>query len=118
MVLFSRASVVDPYWASFVLRVTSISMIGLFILARRSVPKVDRRGIAIIACIGVLDMLANLAYSVATTLQLLAITAVLSSLFPVVTVALARIHLGERVTRVQQTGSVMTMVGVLLVAAG
>ena len=28
MVLFSRASVVDPYWASFVLRVTSISMIG------------------------------------------------------------------------------------------
>ena len=118
MVLFSRASVVDPYWASFVLRVTSISMIGVFILARRSVPRVDRRGIAIIACIGVLDMLANLAYSVATTLQLLAITAVLSSLFPVVTVALARIHLGERVTRVQQTGSVMTMLGVLLVAAG
>ena len=65
-----------------------------------------------------LDVLANLAYSVATTLQLLSITAVLSSLFPVVTVALARIHLGERVTRVQQAGSVMTMLGVLLVAAG
>ena len=118
LVFFSRASAVDPYWAPFVLRVTSISTIGVFVLARRSVPRVDRRGLAIIACVGVLDMLANLAYSVSTTLQLLSITAVLSSLFPVVTVALARIHLGERVTRVQQTGSVMTMLGVLLVAAG
>jgi hypothetical protein len=36
----------------------------------------------------------------------------------VVTVALARIHLGERVTPVQQTGSAMTMPGVLPVAAG
>ena len=44
--------------------------------------RVDRRGIAIIACIGVLDMLANLAYSVATTLQLLAITAVLQLAVP------------------------------------
>jgi drug/metabolite transporter (DMT)-like permease len=72
----------------------------------------------VIASIGVLDVLTNLAYSVSTTLQLLSVTAVLSSLFPVVTVALARIHLGERVTRVQGTGSVMTMLGVLLVAAG
>ena len=42
----------------------------------------------------------------------------LSSLFPVVTVALARIHLGERVTRVQEGGAVLTMLGVLAVAAG
>ena len=42
----------------------------------------------------------------------------LSSLFPVVTVALARIHLGERVTRVQESGAVLTMLGVLAVAAG
>jgi drug/metabolite transporter (DMT)-like permease len=118
MVLFSRASAVDPYWSSFVLRTVSISFIGAFMLARRSAPQVDRKSLAIIAGVGVLDMLANLAYSVSTTLQLLSITAVLSSLFPLVTVALARIHLGERVTPVQQTGSAMTMLGVLLVVAG
>ena len=67
---------------------------------------------------GALDVLANLAYSVSTTLQLLSITAVLSSLFPVVTVALARLHLGERVTRIQESGAVLTMLGVLAVAAG
>jgi drug/metabolite transporter (DMT)-like permease len=118
LVFFSRASAVDPYWAPFVLRAVSLSTIGAFIVVRGSVPRVDRRGLAVIASIGVLDVLANLAYSVSTTLQLLAISAVLSSLFPVVTVTLAHIHLGERITRVQQTGSVMTMLGVLLVAAG
>jgi drug/metabolite transporter (DMT)-like permease len=118
LVFFSRASAVDPYWAPFVLRAVSMATIGAFVLVRGIVPRVDRRGLAIIASVGVLDVLANLAYSVSTTLQLLSITAVLSSLFPVVTVALARIHLGERVTRVQQAGSVMTMLGVLLVAAG
>ena len=118
LVFFSRASAVDPYWAPLVLRTVSMSTVGAFVLVRGIVPRVDRRGLAIIASVGVLDVLANLAYSVSTTLQLLSITAVLSSLFPVVTVALARIHLGERVTRVQQAGSVMTMLGVLLVAAG
>ena len=118
LVFFSRASAVDAYWAPFVLRLVSMTTVGVFVVLRGSLPRVDRRAVAVIASIGVLDVLANLAYSVSTTLQLLSITAVLSSLFPVVTVALARIHLGERVTRVQGTGSVITMVGVLLVAAG
>jgi drug/metabolite transporter (DMT)-like permease len=118
LVFFSRASAADPYWAPLVLRTVSMLAVGAFVLVRRVVPRVDRRALAVIAAIGVLDMLANLAYSVSTTLQLLSITAVLSSLFPVVTVALARIHLGERVTRVQGAGSALTMLGVLLVAAG
>jgi drug/metabolite transporter (DMT)-like permease len=118
LVLFSRAAAHDAYWAPLVLRVFSIATTLLIVLVRRVRVRVERKVIALIACVGTLDMLANLAYGVSTTLQLLAITAVLSSLFPFVTVVLARVHLGERVTRVQQTGSVMTMVGVLLVAAG
>jgi drug/metabolite transporter (DMT)-like permease len=118
LVVFSRASAADAYWAPLVLRVFSMATVVLFVLVRRVSVRVDRRGLLAISIIGMLDVLANLAYSVSTTLQLLAITAVLSSLFPVVTVALARIHLGERVTRVQQAGSVLTMAGVLMVAAG
>jgi drug/metabolite transporter (DMT)-like permease len=118
LVFFSRASAVDAYWAPFVLRVLSVPMVAAFVLVRRVSPRVDLRGVIVIASIGVLDVVANLAYSVSTTLQLLSITAVLSSLFPVVTVALARVHLRERVTRAQQGGSLLTMLGVLLVAAG
>jgi drug/metabolite transporter (DMT)-like permease len=118
LVVFSRASAADPYWAPLVLRVFSLTTVAVFVLVRRVRVRVDRRGVLVIALIGMLDALANVAYSVATTLQLLAVVAVLSSLFPVVTVALARIHLGERVTRLQQAGSLLTMAGVLLVAAG
>ena len=100
------------------LRVFSLTTVAVFVLVRRVSVRVDRRGVLVIALIGMLDALANVAYSVATTLQLLAVVAVLSSLFPVVTVALARIHLGERVTRLQGAGSLLTMAGVLLVAAG
>lgn len=118
LVVFSRSSEADPYWAPLVLRVFSLATVVVFVLVRRVNVRVGRRGVLVISLIGMLDVLANVAYSVSTTLQLLAISAVLSSLFPVVTVALARLHLGERVTRVQQSGSVLTMAGVLLVAAG
>jgi drug/metabolite transporter (DMT)-like permease len=118
LVIFSRASAEDPYWAPLVLRIFSMGTIVTVVLVRRVNVRVDRRALFVIALIGMLDVTANLFYSVATTLQLLSITAVLSSLFPVVTVALARIHLGERVTHLQLAGSVITMAGVLLVAAG
>jgi len=118
LVVFSRAAAHDAYWAPLVLRAFSIATTVVIVLVRGVRVRVDRRVLPVIAMIGTLDMLANLAYGVSTTLQLLAITAVLSSLFPLVTVVLARVHLGERVSRVQQGGSVLTMIGVLLVAAG
>ena len=118
LVLFSRASAEDAYWAPFVLRLFSMGSILIVVLTRRVSVRVDRRALVVIAAVGTLDMVANLSYSVATTLQLLSVTAVLSSLFPVVTVALARLHLGERVSRVQECGAVLTMLGVLAVAAG
>jgi drug/metabolite transporter (DMT)-like permease len=101
-----------------VLRVSSIATTVAIVLVRRVRVGIDRRVIPVIAAVGALDMLANLAYSVSTTLQLLAITAVLSSLFPFVTVVLAHVHLGERITRVQRSGSILMMLGVLVVAAG
>jgi drug/metabolite transporter (DMT)-like permease len=118
LVIFSRASAEDAYWAPFVLRTFSMGSILFIVLTRRVSVRVDRRALGVIAAVGTLDVLANLAYSVSTTLQLLSITAVLSSLFPVVTVALARLHLGERVARIQECGAVLTMLGVLAVAAG
>ncbi len=52
-----------------------------------------------LAAIGVFDAGANVAYGVATTLGLLATTAVLGSLYPVVTAVLAAIVLHERLAR-------------------
>ncbi len=118
LVIFARAADADAYWAPLVLRASSIATTIAIVFARRVRIRVDRRLVPVIAAVGTLDMVANLAYGVSTTLQLLAITAVLSSLFPFVTVVLAHVHLGERVTRVQRCGSLLMMLGVLVVAAG
>jgi drug/metabolite transporter (DMT)-like permease len=49
---------------------------------------------------------------------LLSVVAVLASLYPVVTVLLARILLGERVQRTQDFGVVIALAGVVLITAG
>jgi len=67
---------------------------------------------------GVLDVSANGLYAVATRHGLLSVVAVASSLYPVATVVLARLVLGERVRRVQELGIAAALTGVVLIAAG
>jgi drug/metabolite transporter (DMT)-like permease len=43
---------------------------------------------------------------------------VLASLYPIVTIVLARLLLEERVARSQEAGIVLTLAGVALIAAG
>jgi drug/metabolite transporter (DMT)-like permease len=43
---------------------------------------------------------------------------VLASLYPVLTVVLARVVLGERVARLQQAGALAALTGIVLVSAG
>ena len=70
----------------------------------------------LIALVGLLDMGANLLYILSTRHGLLSIVAVLVSLYPASTVVLARIVLGERLTRVQLGGLAAAAVGVALIA--
>ena len=60
---------------------------------------------------------ARLLYTAATREGDLSVVAVLGSLFPVVTVGLAFVLLGERLTRVQGLGAAAAMVGSVLLAA-
>jgi drug/metabolite transporter (DMT)-like permease len=66
----------------------------------------------------VLDMTANAIYLLAARRGLLALVAVLSSLYPAGTVVLARIVLRERLVRVQLAGLAMALAGIVLIAAG
>jgi len=71
-----------------------------------------------LVAIGLLDGAANGLYAFASTEGLLSVVAVLGSLYPVVTILLARGVLGERVRRVQELGIVGAVAGVALIAAG
>ena len=49
---------------------------------------------------------------------LLSLVSVLGSLYPVVTVLLAHVVLGERLTRTQKTGVAVALAGVAAIASG
>ena len=87
-----------------VMRVSSIAVIviGLMVTRRRSA--VMRADLPLLAAIGASEVGANAAYAAATRTGALSVVAVLASLYPAVTVLLARQLHGERLRRVQLAG--------------
>jgi drug/metabolite transporter (DMT)-like permease len=65
-----------------------------------------------------LDQSATILYGFASTTGLVSLAAVPASLFPIVTIFLARFVLHERLSRVQQTGITGVLAGVALIAGG
>jgi len=112
------AETADIPWVMAVARSSSILLVLAAALALR--PALPRRPAALLplAVIGVLDLGANGLYALATREGLLSIVSVLGSLYPAVTVVLARVVLGERVTRVQEAGVLATLAGVVAISAG
>ena len=66
---------------------------------------------------GVIDVVANICYVAATRTGMLGLAVVLASLYPGVTVLLARVVLGERLRPLQRAGLGLAVIGILLVAA-
>lgn len=67
---------------------------------------------------GVFDAAANTLYLLATRVGLLSLAAVLTALYPAITVLLARIVYGERLRMVQRIGLLVAASGVVLVTLG
>jgi len=79
-----------------------------------ALPQGRTLGLAAIA--GITDFAANLAYLLATHRGLLALVAVISSLYPGTTLLLARGLLSERLARQQGAGLLLAAVAVALIA--
>jgi drug/metabolite transporter (DMT)-like permease len=108
----------DFWWASLFFRLTSSSVILAVVAFRRPSLRVAPVQVPVLALIGTGDMLGNLLFAAASTSGLVSVTAVLASLYPIVTVVLARIVLAERVARSQEAGIGLTLAGVALISAG
>jgi drug/metabolite transporter (DMT)-like permease len=88
------------------------------VLRRGVLPRgADRRLVLAAACAGVIDVVANICYVAATRTGLFGLAVVLASLYPGVTVLLARVVLGERLGRWQRVGLGLAAIGILLIAA-
>jgi drug/metabolite transporter (DMT)-like permease len=108
----------DFWWAALIFRMTSTSVILATVAIRRPALGIERVQIPLLALIGIGDMLGNLLFAAASTSGLVSVTSVLASLYPIVTVILARLVLNERVARAQEAGIVLTLAGVALISAG
>jgi drug/metabolite transporter (DMT)-like permease len=71
-----------------------------------------------IASIGVLIIIADSMYAAASREGLLTVVAVLSSLYPIVTITLARVVLDERIRAGQRLGIAACLGGVVTIAVG
>ena len=118
LVLLGEASEGDPYWGTLAMRGTSFSLLVLAALVLRPSFALAERDLPVLLLIGVLDTAGNTLFAVATTESLLSVAAVLGQLYPVVTVLLARLVLGERMSRGQGAGVVSAFTGVALITAG
>ena len=108
----------DYWWASLIFRLASTSVILVAVAVQRPALGVPARILPWLALIGFGDMFGNLLYAAASSSGLVSVTSVLASLYPIVTVVLARILLSERVARSQEAGIGLTLAGVALISAG
>lgn len=97
---------------------TVLLMTALLLGARRRELGVRRADLPVLVVVGVFDVGANAAFAVASQSDLISVTAVLASLYPVVTVLLARQVHGERLVGPQLPGVVLALLGVVLLAGG
>jgi drug/metabolite transporter (DMT)-like permease len=116
LVALDHAARADPLWGVATARLTSVTVFAVAALVVR--PAFARAALPALVLVGLLDVTANAGFAVATTQGYLSIVAVLGSLFPLVTVALAHVRLHERLSSGQRAGVGLALAGVLAIAGG
>jgi drug/metabolite transporter (DMT)-like permease len=108
----------DVPWALLAARVSGLVCLVAVMRVRRVTIRGIGGSLLPLALIGALDLSANGLFAVASRHGLLSLVAVGASLYPLATILLARVVLGERVRRLQEVGIATAIVGVALIAAG
>jgi drug/metabolite transporter (DMT)-like permease len=115
--LMDSAADADPFWAIVANRVVGVTLLVCVALALR--PKLPARvHLPALAVVGVLDVGANGLFAIASREGLVSVVATLASLYPVVTILLARAVLNERISTLQQFGVAAALAGVAAISAG
>ena len=113
-----NASDADVGWAMLANRITGVTLLLAAFAVLRPPLAARRDDVPVLATVGALDIGANALFAVASTEGLVSLVSVLGSLYPLTTVALAAVVLGERPHRLAQIGVATALAGVVLIAAG
>ena len=94
------------------------TILVVILVLRPRMPSGDRRWLGTAVFAGTFDVLGNGLFIASTQTGRLAVAAVTSSLYPVTTVILARVILGERFARIHVAGIVVAVVAIVAITAG
>lgn len=103
-------------WIAATSKVASFTLTGLMVLIGRGAREIDLRGIAFGVLAGCLDIIGSVLFIRASQTGRLDAAVVLSSLYPAVTVLLARLILREHFTRWKALGMVAALAAVPMIA--
>jgi drug/metabolite transporter (DMT)-like permease len=119
-VLLHQAGDDSGLWPTTAARVAGLAVVLIALLAARRPleGKFTKPVLALALVSGMLDGLANALYFIAAREGLLSLAAVLTSLYPAITVLLARLVYAERLRTVQRVGLAVAATGITLVTVG
>jgi len=109
----------SPYWSVFDARVASMCVILVYFAASKRRLDLTAQNVpilAVLACVGLLYTVANILFTVASTLGYLSVVSILGSLSPVVTTGYGQLILDERLKARQWIGFATVFVGIVLLS--
>ena len=115
-ILISRVSNGAVFWPLAAARLSSLLFLLAVVLIRRQKVLPEKSVWPVVFLAGALDVAGNVFFVLATHAGRLDVAAILSSLYPAVTVLLATIILKERVTRLQAIGIFVALVAIPLIS--
>ena len=115
-VFMHQAGSESVLWPIVASRITSIASLLVYALVTRQPWHLSRSRWPLIILSGILDVGGNAFFILAGQIGRLDVAAVLGSLYPGSTVALARLVLKERITRLQAIGILLGLASILLIA--
>lgn len=114
----AETSAAAGLWPLLAARGASVAFFGIVALVGRHSLRMETPVLRIVVATGVLDMIANALYVLATRGGPLSVVVTLSSLYPASTVILARVVLGERLSVWQVAGVGCALFAVSLIVRG
>ena len=117
LILIGQVSPTAIFWPLTAARLSSFLFMLAIVLTRRQGMLPKKSLFPLILLAGALDVAGNAFFVLAAHAGRLDVAAILSSLYPAVTVLLASIILKERVTRLQALGIIFALVAIPLISA-
>ena len=117
-VFLNEAEAGSPLWPVVATSAVGAAALLVVMLIRRPQTGMSRSTLVLLSLAGLFQAAATLAFVVAVRMGLLSIIAVAGALSPAPTALMARLFQAERMSRVQLTGFVFALAGIVLIVLG